>query len=439
MTSIALRSRKYSALSDYQRRMLSAALDPDTPAAFHLDQTISWALRITPGVSFRTLRRAFDELVERHDSLRLRMVEIGSSWHAEILPKHPLGLIVEDLGEMSEERQRDVIAAYCATPLTALSEAMFEMQLLKFGGAGDVILARIHHTIIDGYSLALLFEELLKHVLNMPVSEAPLSHADFMAYRNNQLAENASIKDDFWRDALCPLPQRLKLGRQAKGLPPLSMRNTGPTNTLKNFLKPQTIARIDALSKSTEVSAFCHLHAAFSETLCAQAGQDAVLVHSIVGRRDAAIASFIGAEMLLFPLKYCQGSGAAWVSQQVAASSEMVPTKAFSKETRLGRELQTEEGDWYRFLVHIPTPTGRISSSPFRKVFEETLGGKISFGFITLERIELPKSTETDFEAQLNIYPTKSGPQASLVADAAGWSNDDLQQLAQEIEVRVQG
>ncbi|NKX42118.1 hypothetical protein HGG71_11685 [Rhodobacteraceae bacterium R_SAG2] len=439
MTSPALRKRRYAPLSDYQHRMLSAALDPNTPDAFHQDQTISWALKVTPGVSSRTLRRAFDKLVERHDSLRLRITQISTGWHAEILPEHASGLLVEDLGDMSDERQQAAVMSFCEAPLTALSERMFDMRLLKFGGAGDVILARIHHAIIDGYSVALLLEELLKHVLSMPVTDVPLSHVDFIAYRRNQLDENASAKDEFWRKALLPLPKRLPVGRQAKGLSPLSTRNTGPTNTLRNFLKPQTVALIKALAKTTEVSPFCHLYAAFCEALCAQAGQDRVLVHSILGRRNAAVASFIGAEMLLLPIRYCKGAGPAWVSQQLAASSEMVPTRAFCAETPTGRELQAEDGDWYRFLVHIPTPTGRMSSSPFRKLFEGALEGKVSFGFVTLERLALPKTTETDFEAQLNIYPAPSGPQASLIGDAAGWSPADLQGLAEEIEGHVRG
>ena len=435
--SPAIRQGKYLPLSDYQSRMLVAALDPETAGGFHLDQTVSWAVRITPGVSPRTLRRAFDELVRRHDSLRLRFVDVGREWRAEILPDHPLGLIVETLGDMSEAAQADVVAQRCSKPLTALSESMFDMRLLKFGGAGDVILARIHHAIIDGYSIALLLEELLKHALSMPVIDRPVSHGEFIAHRSKKVLDRAAEKEDFWKEALLPLPDKLRVGRHAKGLPPLSPRTVGTTNALKNFLSLQTAERVEALAKSTGVSAFCYLHAAFADTLCAQAGQEAVLLHSIVGRRHAEIASFIGAEIILFPLKYTNGSGAAWVSNQIATSTEMLPTSAFSQETVLRQTLRAENVDWYRFLVHRPTPTGRLSNSPFRKIFEEALLGKMSVGFITIERIDLAKKTETDFEAQLNITPTAEGLQASLLADAASWSQSDLTHLAQEIEART--
>ena len=434
----SLRKEKYFLLSYYQQRMLAAALDPETSVGFHVNQTISWAVRITPGVSSRTLRRAFDQLVSRHDSLRLRFVELGSVWRAEVLSTHPIGLIIEELGEMSEEAQRKAISERCADPMTALSDPMFEMRLLKFGSGGDVILVRVHHAVIDGYSIALLLEELLKHALNMAVSDSPLSHGDFIAHRSKQLLDRAEEKEAFWKEALLPFPEKLNIGRTVQGLPDLSPLNIGKTNTLNNVLTPQASAEVEALVKSTGASAFCHLHAAFSETLCAKAEQDAVLVHSVVGRREAAVASFIGAEMIEFPLRYTCGSGASWVSKQISACAEMLPTTALGDDTPMGQEMRAKTKDWMRFLVHIRTPTGRFSTSPFRKVFEEAMAGKISLGFITVERIDLSKQTDSGFELQLNVTSTSQGPQASLIGDATSWRQVDLQKLAQEIEARVQ-
>ncbi|WP_243263254.1 condensation domain-containing protein [Sulfitobacter dubius] len=433
----ALRQGKYFPLSYYQQRMLAAALDPETSVGFHINQTISWAVRITPGVSSRTLRRAFDQLVLRHDSLRLRFVELGNVWRAEILPNHPIGLIIEELGEMSEAAQKKAIMARCAKPLTALSDPMFEMCLLKFGGAGDVILVRVHHAIIDGYSIVLLLEELLKHALSMPVSESPLSHGDFISHRGKQILTRAEEKEAFWREGLFPLPEKLNIGRKAQGLPDLSPKNISKTKMLNDVLTPQVSAQVEVLVKNTGVSAFCHLHAAFSETLCAQAGQGAVLVHSVVGRREAAVASFIGAEMLEFPLRYSCGSGAGWVSEQISASAEMLPTSALDDDTLMGQEIRAK-ADWMRFLVHIRTPTGRFSTSPFRKIFEEAMIGKISFGFLTMERIDLPKEADSGFELQMNVTSSPQGPQASLIGNAASWGQADLGQLAQEIDARVQ-
>jgi hypothetical protein len=66
------------------------------------------------------------------------------------------------------------------------------------------------------------------------------------------------------------------------------------------------------------------------------------------------------------------------------------------------------------------------------------MAGKISLGFITVERIDLSKQTDSGFELQLNVTSTPQGPQASLIGDAASWRQVDLQKLAQEIEARVQ-
>ena len=133
---------RYLPISAFQKLMIRTALDPETTAEYHQTMTVRMAFRITPGASDRTVQRAFARLVARHDSLRLRFVQDNSDWKAEILPDHPLGLIKEDLSPLSETEQTAIVHDRAYHPMTAFSDALFEMLLLKCGYRGDVILIR---------------------------------------------------------------------------------------------------------------------------------------------------------------------------------------------------------------------------------------------------------------------------------------------------------
>ncbi|KAG1647415.1 Chondramide synthase cmdD [Nymphon striatum] len=162
------------------------SFDPDTTKSYHDYLTVRWAVRIMPGISPRTLRRAFDNLVARHEPLRLRFVQTNGGWKSEVLAEHPLGLIVEDFGAMSKDEQQAIVTERVRRPLTALSDALFEMRLLRFERSGDVLMMRANHAIIDGFSVGLLIEELLKHIVGVPVGPPPLSYGEFVAFQQKK-------------------------------------------------------------------------------------------------------------------------------------------------------------------------------------------------------------------------------------------------------------
>jgi hypothetical protein len=425
-------------ISTYQRLLLDAAQNPETRAGFHENQTIRWAFRIKPTVPQRTLRRAFDKLVARHDSLRLRFVETDGDWLAEILSEHQYGLKVEDLSHLPRGAQDAAILEMATRPMTALSDPMFEMILIKCGKAGDVVLTRAHHAILDGYSVVILIEELLKIVLNMPLPKSAPGHEAFITRRQERLSERAAEKEDFWLNHLLPLPEDLNIGRKAKGLPPGSPQTLGASIRLDDILSPEQSALLEERAKTSGVSSFSSLHAAFSMTICKMADQAEVVINTVLGRQDAAMAGFVGPDMQLLVLKYTPQPGniierGAHVAKLIAAATEQLPTLAFMPERALAQAMTDKGTSRLRFLVHMPHPTGRLANSPFKKLFNKGMKDKLSLGLISLERVDLPGETETDHELVLTIRQTTDGPIAALVADGIAFSKEELAEIADGI------
>jgi hypothetical protein len=437
-----LKSGKLQPISSFQSALLVNAADPETSKYFVERYTIRWAFRIHPGVPSRTLIRAFDKLTARHDSLRLRFVDCQNGWQAEILQKHPRGLIIEDLSTLDVEAQNETICTRALEPLTAFSSAMFEMILFKCGKAGDVVLTRAQHAIIDGYGVVILIEDLLKIVMNMPLGPDAPTHEDFIIERCQKLREGAEEKAAFWRAHFLPPPAELNIGRKAKGLPAISSRSIGQTLELGQLLTPAQSTRLEQISKRTGVNAFSYLHAAFCETICSIAGQTEVLVNSVVGRMDASMMRFVGAALYPIGVNYrCNSNDieerARWVSGAIKKACESCPNEAFELDGPITNALSEAGTTWFRFVVHIPTARARVANSPFARLFDDVNAGKVSLGFASLERFDLPGETATDCELQLSVTQVDGSPNAALVADSAAYTSDDLLAISEGIISRL--
>jgi hypothetical protein len=425
-------------ISIYQNMLMTLAENPETRPEFHQYQTLRWAFRIKPGVPQRTLRRAFSKLVARHDSLRLHFVKAGDEWQAKILAEHPQGLLVEDLSHLPEDAQNAAILERGTRPISPLFGPLFEMVLLKCGKAGDVVLIRAYHSIIDGYSAVLLIEDLLKIILNMPLLGKSVGHADFMTRRQQNLRERVEEKERFWKERLLPIPDDLNIGRRKKGLPPFSPQAVSESIRLDDILTPEQSDMLEKSAKSAGVSSFSCLHAAFSETICKMGRQNEVLMTSFLGRQDAAMMGFVGADVHGLLVKYIANphnimERAVWVANQIAEAANYVPSKIFSPDQDIAKAIAKKGISRSRFYVHIREPSGRLANSPFKKLFSKGLAGKVTLGLVSLERIDLPGQLDTDFELGLLVYQAKNGFNAALVADIAAFSKDELAEIADGI------
>lgn len=434
----------YHPISLYQRLMIETAVRHPPEFIGNLQKIIRLAFRVRPGVPVRTLRRAFDKLVARHDSLRLRFVEVAGDWKAEIRPNHPHGLLVEDLRHLTPTEQETVIRERADQPMSALSPALFEMYLMQCGNGGDVVIMRLQHGIGDGYSAAILLEELMKAVLMMPLGPKPPGHAEFMRIREKGEAHRGQEKDKYWQSKLLPPPKDLNIGRTAKGLPQQSIQTMGDTRRLDHFMSAAHFTRLEMLSKKTGVSPYCYLLAAFAEMICAMGSGTEVLLSSMVGRSDKALAGFVGAEAQYLDTRYSVdptdlAGRAAWFSQQLTEGAEHLPSRVFGNpDHQIAQSYKDAGRSLMRFGGNVITPSGKFANSPFKGIFGEAMTGTAFFGSVSFEQVHLPKRSETAYELIIVLNKLDTGLTASLVADKLGYSEPELAEIGEGICHRVE-
>ena len=134
---------------------------------------LSFAFRLQGPLDVSAFRRGLAEIVRRHDSLRTSFAWKSGEPLASVAKGAQVRspLTVEDLaGSAARGRNRTHRLVLRKAELVAEQEAwmpfdlarapLFRMRLLRLGHDDHVLLVVLHHIIIDGWSIGILFEEL---------------------------------------------------------------------------------------------------------------------------------------------------------------------------------------------------------------------------------------------------------------------------------------
>lgn len=164
-----------------------------------------------------SLERAFGEVARRHEVLRTRFPERGDGPVQEILPALPFRLPVVDLSAGSETERGKRLSALEAEktrePFDLAEGPAWRAALARLGPDEHVLLLALHHIVFDGWSRALLEEELgtryraLARDEPPPLGALPVQYADFAEWERERLSgERLERLLDWWTERLAGLP-----------------------------------------------------------------------------------------------------------------------------------------------------------------------------------------------------------------------------------------
>lgn len=160
------------------------------------------------------LRRAFEGLVVRHESLRTTF-EIRDDEPRQIV--HPPGLVALDCLDFTLSGREAALEAArrdSTQPFDLSRCPLFRVKLMRTGPAEHILSITLHHLICDGISIAVLAGELgslyRAHAAGIFPSLPPLriQYRDFARWHNRSLdAPSAAVNREYWRSKLsAPYP-----------------------------------------------------------------------------------------------------------------------------------------------------------------------------------------------------------------------------------------
>ncbi|HST60880.1 MAG TPA: amino acid adenylation domain-containing protein, partial [Longimicrobium sp.] len=378
-----------------QRLWFIDQLDPGS-AAYNMPA----ALRIRGALDTDALRRALDEIVARHESLRTRFAGVAGEPVQVIESSGSAALAEVDLRALPEDaREREVralAAAEAARPFDLAAGPLLRSTLLRLGADDHALLFTMHHVVSDGWSLGVLVREVaalydaFARGLSSPLAPLPVQYADYAVWQRAWLTGDVlDAQLAYWRGTLAGAPPVLELptDRPRPAVP-------GARGATHAFALPDETARaLRALCRESGATLYMGLLAGLQLLLGRYAGTDDLVVGSPVANRtrletEGLIGFFANTLTLRGDL-----SGDPTVRQLLGRVRETV------------LEAQAHQDLPFERLVEELAPERSLQHAPLFQVLfvmQDAESWSLRMGDAALELID-PESEIAKFDLQLTL------------------------------------
>jgi mycobactin peptide synthetase MbtE len=281
------------------------ALSPPQRRLWFLDQlapdaapyNIAMAYRLSGELDVGALRTALRAVADRHDVLRWRIRAVGGTPLAECLPPEEIPVPVVSLAESEVEGR---LAADAATPIHLDREPPWRVRLYQLGETEHVLGFTLHHAVFDGWSQALLTEDLAKAYAGMALSPLEASYADYAAWRAERDQRDETADLAWWTERLANAPTVLDLPRDR---PRPATQTYRGASLFRNF-PPGAVESVRAAAEAGGTTSASVLLAGFGELLRRLTGTDDHLVATVVADRGlAAFQDVVGFFVDILPVR----------------------------------------------------------------------------------------------------------------------------------------
>lgn len=292
---------------------------------------MSSALRIRGPLKLVVLEKVFATLVQRHESLRTRFVDVDGEPFQIVDPFSGWTLAVEDCSALPESQHeshiQQAVNQSALAPYNLSTGPLFRARLLKLNDQHHVLIAGMHHIISDAWSMEIMVKEIgtlyFSFAANLPSPLPPLSiqYADYSAWQRQQMQTGEMDKhQQYWVKTLTGAPPVLDI-------PVDRPRQDIPSNNgaLLKMPVPADIARhINAACAQQDLTPFMFFLSAWQMLLGRVANsKDVVIGAPVAGRSRGETQEIIGffVNLLLLRLNL---SGNPTVQTVLQRAKEMV-------------------------------------------------------------------------------------------------------------------
>ncbi|MCP3803363.1 amino acid adenylation domain-containing protein [Allokutzneria sp. A3M-2-11 16] len=277
-------AEKVSPLSFAQRRMWFLEKLGMDGVAYSAPEVF----RISGVFDLAAFRRAFTAVCARHESLRTRFVDVGGE-PVQVVSEDAPQVVVIDAAGRSWETVQGPVEEELARPFAVGSEALARCRVFVLGPADHVVVLNFHHSIVDGWSMGIVYRELAAlyggFVAGEPVSLLPLGfrYADYAAWEAELLQGERFARDlDFWRGALAGAPQVLDMPTDF----PRPARQSFLGDAVELTVDAAVVDGVREVCRDRGMTLIMVVAAAYSAVLSRYSGQDEILLGAPVAGRS---------------------------------------------------------------------------------------------------------------------------------------------------------
>lgn len=257
--------------------------------------------------------QAFDELVQRHESLRTTFVMAAGQPCQQIGDGHNFSMKYTDWREVKEGEEMAMasVQKQAAEPFDLANGPLIKAALHRLENDRYLFFYSLHHIIADGWSMEILVRDVLALYdiachppggpFVKPLDPLKIQYSDYVGWLQNQLKDpNLSGHKEYWLAEFKDVPPSLELETDF----PRPARQTFNGDKVHLFLDGQISNALKTLSGANGCTPFMTMLACINVLLCQRTRQyDMVIGTPVSGRTHRELEDLIGLFLNTLPLR----------------------------------------------------------------------------------------------------------------------------------------
>ncbi|MFJ7922618.1 condensation domain-containing protein, partial [Lysinibacillus fusiformis] len=239
-------------------------------------------------VEIEKVKQVFQEIVERHDSLRTRFVEIDQEIKKQIISdsNYAFRYIENQDSEIEELIERWI------QPFDLAKAPLIRVIICKRSEHHYILFVDMHHIISDGQSMEILVQEFKSIYEQLQLPENVVEYKDFSQWQNQSIeSEEMKKQEAFWVDLLTQQENRFVMPTDFKRTAEKNF--TGETKNI--ILNKELKQALLVLAKQQNVSMYTLLLSIYGIVLSKFSNQNDLIIGSpFSGRLHPDVENIIG-------------------------------------------------------------------------------------------------------------------------------------------------
>ncbi|MFD6065482.1 condensation domain-containing protein, partial [Rhodococcus wratislaviensis] len=280
-----------------QRMWFLNQFDADSPA-----YNLPFTVRLSGAIDTAALAAAFDDVVERHESLRTVFPDGGDGPEQIVVPASDVSVTLEPV-DVTEIDLLGRMVAFASRGFDVTAETPVRAMLFRTAPTEHVLAVSLHHIAADGWSFGPLGRDVMVAYAARAHGQTPqwapleVQYADFSVWQREVLGSGDDAESvmatqlGYWTRTLAGAPDELRLpfDRPRPAQPTFAGRSVGFS------IDPDTHRGIQRLAREHGATTFMVAHAAFALLLGRLSATDDVAIGTpIAGRGERALDELVG-------------------------------------------------------------------------------------------------------------------------------------------------
>ena len=282
-------------------------LEPGSPA-----YNVPAALRLKGSLDRLALARAFNQVVARHEALRTTLHSRQGALVQVVAPRLSIEIpcIEVELEPRATQQARavDLLTEAARRPFDLSAGPLLRATLFRLADTEHLLLVALHHSISDGWSLALFFQDLAAYynaaVAGGPAPELPPLPAQYVEFaswqRRRMSGASLDVELAHWKTLLSGAPSEIALPLDK----PRPAQPTGRAKTRSSHLADASVRQLTEFACQEGCTPFMVFLTSLMMTLSRWSGQKDLVIGTVVaGRTRREFENVIGCFMNFLPLR----------------------------------------------------------------------------------------------------------------------------------------